>query len=191
MTVGLKYGNTNTYFVDGLLIDTDLPGTLGGFFAALGRAGLTLGDVRYVLVTHYHPDHVGLIGELTARGVGLLVLERQAGFLHAPDGVFARMRGCRFTPIDESKATVIPLEGSRDFLSTLGICGEILPTDSHSPDGVALVLDNGEAFVGDLEPLAFLDGYPDNAPLRDDWTRIRSLGARVIHSGHANDVTVI
>ncbi len=32
MTIKLKYSNTNTYFVNGLLIDTDYAGTLPLFF---------------------------------------------------------------------------------------------------------------------------------------------------------------
>ena len=39
MTVKLKYGNTNTYYIPGrgggLLVDTDYAGTLGAFYRAL------------------------------------------------------------------------------------------------------------------------------------------------------------
>ena len=69
----LRYGNTNTYYTDGLLIDTDMPGTLPLFYKELKKNGLNVGDIRFVLATHWHPDHMGLIGELTALGVKLIL----------------------------------------------------------------------------------------------------------------------
>ena len=74
--VRLKYGNTNTFYIPGerggLLVDTDSAGTLPRFFRALGEAGIGLGDIAFLLVTHYHPDHAGLAGELQRRGLILL-----------------------------------------------------------------------------------------------------------------------
>ena len=185
--IRLTYGNTNTYFVNGLLIDADMPHTLSAFFAVLGKNGLTLSDIRYVLATHYHPDHIGLIGELMSRGVTLLLADRQTPFVHSSDALFARIPHCPFVPIDETKATVFSLPDSRAILAPVGIAGEIVPTNSHSPDGIALLLDDGHAFVGDLEPLSFLEGYENNISLQDDWKRILSHAPHTIHFGHAND----
>jgi endoribonuclease LACTB2 len=39
---------------------------------------------------------------------------------------------------------------SREFLSRLGMEGEIIPTPGHSDDSVSLILDEGMAFTGDL-----------------------------------------
>lgn len=187
--IRLKYGNTNTYFLNGLLIDTDLPGTLPGLFRELKRNGLTLRDVRYVLTTHYHPDHMGLIGELTASGIGWLLPDRQTASVYFSDPIFARQKGLRYLPPDEARATVIRCEESRGFLAGLGINGEIVPTDSHSPDGIALIAGN-DCFVGDLEPLSHLGAYGDNAPLKADWERILSRRPRHIYFGHINDQTL-
>ena len=64
----LRYGNTNTFFLEGsnggLLIDTDYAGTLSAFFRAIKAAGITVREISYVMATHYHPDHMGLISEL-------------------------------------------------------------------------------------------------------------------------------
>ena len=73
MVIKLKYGNTNTYFVNGLLIDTDYAGTLSAFYKEIKKNGISLTDIKNVLVTHYHPDHMGLIGELTELVVKLLL----------------------------------------------------------------------------------------------------------------------
>lgn len=186
MIITLKYGNTNTYYTGGLLIDTDMPGTLPSLRRALKAQGLTQGDVRYVLATHWHPDHVGLIGELTQGGAQLLLPDWQLPYVHSSDAIFARDRRCGFVPVDERRARVICAGDSRAFLASLGIAGELVRTTGHSPDGAALLLDDGNALVGDLEPLAFLDGYDDNPALRADWDSLLRGGARVILYGHAN-----
>ena len=179
----LKYGNTNTFYLNGLLIDTDYAGTLPAFYKALKQNGLVVKDIPYVLATHYHPDHMGLIGELTRQGVRHLVIDVQKHALHASDYIFERDH-LPFVPLDASKAIVISCAESRAFLSRLGVAGEIIPTPSHSPDSVSLVLDDGDCIVGDLEPLEYLDAYDDNAPLKADWSRIRSFQPKRIYFAH-------
>ena len=88
--IRLKYGNTNTFWIDGLLVDTDYAGMLPAFYRELKKNGLTLGDIRYVLATHYHPDHMGLIGELMKQGVKLLLIDVQKDSVHFSDPIFAK-----------------------------------------------------------------------------------------------------
>jgi len=63
--IRLRYGNTNTFLIPAargyLLLDTDYAGMLPAFYQAIKRAGVKVSDIAYVLVTHYHPDHMGLI----------------------------------------------------------------------------------------------------------------------------------
>ena len=185
--IKLRYGNTNTYYLSGLLIDTDMPGTLPLLQRELKRHALSLRDVRYVLCTHYHPDHMGLVSTLNGMGVPLLLAEHQLPHIHCSDTIFARQRGLSCPPIDESRAEVISSAESRRFLASLGIAGELVPTLSHSPDGVALVTDEGDAFVGDLEPEEYADAYDDPTPLRADWARVHALRPKVVYFGHYND----
>ena len=70
----LKYGNTNTYFIDGLLFGTDMPGTMPQFFKTIKQNEISLTDIHYVLASHYHPDHIGLISELMDMGVRLIIV---------------------------------------------------------------------------------------------------------------------
>lgn len=182
----LKYGNTNTYYIpgngSGLLVDTDYAGTFPAFFRALKQNGLRVDDIGYVLATHYHPDHMGLIGDLTAHGVKLLLADCQKGATHFSDVIFSR-DGLPFTPIDESYATVVPCEDSREFLGDMGIHGEIIRTPSHSSDSVSLVLDDGDCLVGDLESYEYIPSYEDAAELRNDWEIILSHDpARILYS---------
>ncbi len=185
--IRLRWGNTNAYFLHGLLIDTDLPGTLGAFFKELKRSGLGIGDIRFVLATHYHPDHMGLIGELTALGVRLLLVDKQKDYVHFSDMIFARQKCAAFRPVREENAVVIRPEDSRAFLADIGIRGEIVPTVSHSPDGIALITDGGDCFAGDLEPPALRGGYESGSPLHRDWETIMRLRPARLWFGHLND----
>ena len=188
--IKLKYGNTNTFFIPGsrrgLLVDTGYAGTLRAFYKALKQNGLRLEDIGYVLATHYHPDHMGLIRELTDRGVGHLLIDAQRDYIHFSDRIFARDH-IPAAPIDETRATVISCAESRSFLKQLGIAGEIVRTPSHSPDSVSLILDDGSCFVGDLEPLEYLAAYGENEELGADWKLVLSFDPKRIFYAHAND----
>jgi ribonuclease/clavin/mitogillin len=76
--VNVGYNSTN-YYVLGqsttrLLIDLGWPGTLPKLAANLRRKDILLQHIRYLLATHYHPDHAGLAQELKAQGACLIVL---------------------------------------------------------------------------------------------------------------------
>lgn len=194
MPLKLRYGNTNTFLVPGrsghLLVDTDYAGTLPGFYKALKAAGVLIKDIAYVLATHYHPDHMGLIPELMKQGVRLLLMDTQVNDVHDSDQIFAREQSLRFVPIDESEAEVICCRESRAFLANIGIAGEIISTPSHSRDSVSLVLDDGDCLVGDLEPMEYLSAYGDNPALKADWDAILSFRPKRILHSHANEKTI-
>lgn len=190
MMIKLRYGNTTTYFINGLLIDTDMPGTINGLFKELKRNNLQLGDIKYVLATHYHPDHMGLVSELVSHGVKLLLIDCQKKFVHFSDQIFARQKNLNYQPIDENDAVVISCTESRKFLESLGIEGEIIQTQSHSADGIALITDDGNCFVGDLEPQSYSEEYEDNNQLKKDWEKIMEYNPKKIYFAHVNEQNV-
>src|SRR5215216_3210746 len=79
--VNVGYDSTNYYVIETastkLLIDVGFPGTLPKLRHALKRTGMALSDVKYLLATHYHPDHAGLVQEVKQLGIKLIVLENQ------------------------------------------------------------------------------------------------------------------
>ena len=189
--VKLRYGNTNTFLLCGnaanLLIDTDYAGTLPAFYKEIKKHGIDVRDITYVMATHYHPDHMGLIGELMEHGVKLLLIDAQTEYVHFSDEIFGREKQIKYTPIDESLATVISCAESRSFLISMGIKGEIISTPSHSEDSVSVILDDGNCIVGDLEPIDFLGAYEDNPRLEKDWSRVKSYKPKRIFYAHANE----
>ncbi len=70
--VNVGYHSTNFWVVSAgtarLLVDLGWPGTMGTMRANLQRMGVPLGEIRYGLATHYHPDHAGLAEELKRAG---------------------------------------------------------------------------------------------------------------------------
>ena len=189
MVTHLRYGNTNTFVVSGehgsLLVDTDYAGSLQQFYKAAKECGIKVADITYVMATHYHPDHMGLISELMSLGVKLVLMESQVDTVHFADHIFARDARLHYEPIDGSKARVVTFEDSRKFLDDLGIAGEIISTPSHSADSVSVMLDEGVAIVGDLEPYEYLAGYEDNEMLKADWDKIRSFDPETVWYAHA------
>ena len=186
--VTLRYGNTRTFLVRGvigsLLVDTDYAGTMAAFYRALKEHEIRLSDISYVMATHFHPDHCGLIGQFQRQGTKLLLVDSQVAAVHFPDNIFARDK-VDYVPVDPDQAIIISVEESRRFLKTLGIDGEIVRTGSHSEDSVSLILDDGNCFVGDLEPREYVDAYNVNSALANDWVSILARNPRIIHYAHA------
>jgi len=55
------------------LVDTGLPGTGAQFAEVLTAAGLGWNAVRHLLLTHYHGDHIGAMGEVMAAATGATI----------------------------------------------------------------------------------------------------------------------
>jgi len=187
----IRYGNTNTILLRGdrgsILIDTDYAGTMPAFYKAIKGLGIKVSDITYVLATHYHPDHIGLVSELMSQGVRLIIMESQTDLVHYSDGIFEKEPYLGYKTIDESRAQVLLFEDSRKFLKELGIEGKIISTPSHSEDSISVLLDDGTFIVGDLEPLEYLEAYEDNNKLKTDWdTLLRESPKRIIYA-HANE----
>lgn len=191
MVIKLKYGNTNTFFLSGekgsLLIDTDYAGTMPAFYREIKKHGIRINDIGYILATHYHPDHIGLVSELADMGIKLLLMDVQRPFIHFADEIFAREKKLEYKPINEEKALCISCDESRAFLGSLEICAEIISTPSHSSDSISLIMDDGTCFVGDLEPAEYLGAYENNTALREDWRRLLDFDPKMIYYAHANE----
>ena len=192
--IELHYGNTNTFLFPGgnglLLLDTGYAGELNAFYKAIKAKGVQVKDIVFVLATHYHPDHIGLIPDLTDQGVRLLLTDTQTDAVHDSDRIFAREPKLNWKPIRDSEATVVSCADSRAFLCRMGIDGEIVSTPSHSRDSVSLLLDGGDCFVGDLERRAVLAGYNENLPLQRDWGAVLAHRPKRIFYAHGREETV-
>lgn len=189
----LKYGNTNTYYVKGddvgVLVDTDWAGTLPAFFKESKRQGISIDSIKYLLITYYHPDHMGIAGELMELGVQLVVMDIQQEYIHFSDSIFEKDKKVDYKPIEIEKALIISCGESRSFLEQIGIPGEIIATPGHSDDSVSLILDEGIAIVGDLYPLGAAPAFQDEV-INNSWNKILNYNVKKIYYGHAKEGNV-
>lgn len=171
--VNVGYDSTNYYLLEiktgKLLIDCGWPGTLPKFLSVLKRKDISPNEIKYLLVTHFHPDHSGLTQELKNLGVGLILLETQVDFITSSEELY-KSKKLPHLPIEPEKNIILKFADNRAFLQTLGLEGEIIATPGHSDDSISLILDNGYAFTGDLYPRFAL---PENDLIsRKSWDKI-------------------
>ena len=50
-----------------------------------------------------------------------------------------------------------------------------------------MILDSGICFVGDLEPIEYLEAYEENFELKRDWEAVLGFNPQVICYAHANE----
>jgi endoribonuclease LACTB2 len=171
--INVGYDSTNYYALETkngkLLVDCGWPGTLSKLSAELRRKGSVLKEIKYLLVTHFHPDHAGLVEELKGQGIKFVLLECQQDFI-APFNEFFKTKNYPYVEIKQNDNLILKLGESRNFLAGLGIDGEILDTPGHSDDSVTLILDEGFAFTGDLPPRFMLTD--DDKVAHQSWDKI-------------------
>lgn len=183
----LRYHYTNSYLIQinngWLMFDCDCAGTLGALFKALKAEGISLGEVNYLLISHFHPDHAGLAQDLKEMGVNLLVMEEQRDYLHVQDSVYAKSNEHFFKPIQEKGNCYLQCTQSRAFLAELGLKGEILHTPGHTEDSISLILDGEAVFHGDLPPYAQVDAL-QNSKTSKSWAAIMERQPAYAFAGH-------
>ena len=97
--------------------------------------------------------------------------------------------------IDEKRQEQIIVLKDKEFsLHDYGIEGKVIHTPGHSSGSVSILLDTGEAFVGDLAvnkfPLCLTPGLPifaeDWPKLIESWQKLFDLGVKIIYPAHGD-----
>ena len=153
------------------------------FAAELKRKGITPAEIKYVLVSHFHTDHAGLVQEFKNLGTKFILLESQVDFIK-PLNDFHKRKKTPFTKIFEEGNFFLKFEDSRRFLSSIGISGEIISTPGHSDDSITLILDEGFAFTGDLPPRALV--LEEDQVTKESWNKIYNHKIAQIYPAHGN-----
>ena len=184
----LRYCNTNTFLIEGdhgkLLFDTGWAGTFPLFCRALGELKVSVQEISCIMISHFHPDHMGIAQEIADQGAVLLIPEVQKPFLHAADAIFAKEKGTRFVPVRDDRVRFFSIEESRAVLKELGIDGQVIHTPGHSNDSISLWLDEGDLFVGDLNPLYELELHK-GTQIGESWDKLLKLRPHMVYYGHA------
>ena len=184
----LRYSNTNTYLIEGasglLLFDTGWAGTFPAFCRAMGGLAIPVQEIRYILISHFHPDHMGIAQEIADQGAVILAPELQKPYIHSADSIFEKEKRTGFVPIRDEEVRFFPIEEGRGILKETGIDGQILHTPGHSDDSISLCLDEGAFFVGDLNPLYELELHR-GTQIEKSWNHLLGLRPKTVYYGHA------
>ncbi len=185
--VNLGYRSTNYYAlpVKGgvLLVDCGWYGMMGQFLAQFRHKGIDPTNVKYVLATHFHMDHAGLVNEFKKLGARLILMESQVAVVVAGEAPMPVKPPLIITTSGAGNI-VLHFAESREFLASIGLSGEIISTPAHSEDSVSLILDDGSAFTGDLPPRSF--SSDDNPALSASWAELDRHHATRIYPAHGN-----
>ena len=170
----------------------------------LRHMGLRARDLKLVIITHAHIDHIGALSDIVrGTGAAVAVHEREAEYVRTgiplmPRGLSLRGRltvafGNRHPEMTRVGAVEpqVLVNGELD-LAPWGLAGRVVETPGHSPGSVSVVLGNGRAYVGDLVVNSFRPALPlrtscfGDAPeeMPRSWRKVLDLGARVICPGH-------
>lgn len=204
----LSMGIVNCYLIreEGVvLVDTGLPNRAGAFLRELGALSIEPAEISLILLTHGHADHTGSAGELRRlTGAQVAIHHREnewveKGLSVRPRGVgawgktLAAMLRVISPMMHASPAPVDLVLGDEGLsLEPYGIPGTVLHTPGHSPGSVSLLLDSGQAFVGDLVmnglPMRFGPGLPlladDVEVVRQSVRLLLDRGAERIYPAH-------
>ena len=172
----LKLKLTNDYLVPAgektLLVDTGYEYEWEAFCSRLSQAGVRPDQIGWLLLTHHHDDHAGLVTRLVEANPDIRVIlsrsgqallaggkhfhtpgagyvNRRIGFLLALKGRFDKQWTHAFPPYAPRESDLL-LDGPARF-EALGIplAGRIVPTPGHSPDQVSVLFDDGDCLAGD------------------------------------------
>ena len=183
--VNVGYRSTNFWVVSAgrsrLLVDLGWPGMFGTLAANLERMDIPLKEITHGVATHYHLDHAGAAQDLKNAGMRLVVAEEQV------DAIPLMARHAKasdhYTEISPLGNLVVSCADSRALLASLGISGQFVHTPGHSDDSIAVLLDGGEVFTGDLTWPSFATEQTIELVMQS-WARLRALGATTVHAGH-------
>ncbi|EFK10868.1 metallo-beta-lactamase domain protein [delta proteobacterium NaphS2] len=207
-------GPDNSYIVQGegtILIDGGAPKNSGRFVAACEKLSLKPETVALIVLTHGHWDHIGSAAEIKEITGAQIAMHRdekdclEKSRILTPPGVtlwgklFVRIMALFLPRIHVPKSTVdVVLDDEERSLADYGIPGSVLATPGHSKGSVSVLLNTGEAFVGDLAmsgfPLRVRPGLPILAEnmeeVRKSWKRLLSKGAKRVYPAHGKPFSV-
>lgn len=208
--VAISLGFVGVYLVpagDGyVLVDAGMQGSVAKIFADMAKHGLVPEAIRLIFITHAHGDHVGSLQAIARRTHAPVLASRleapaiEGGHCLHPHGLtpfgkaFAlvmNMARWADTPSDSPCPVDVMVDDERS-LADFGVAGRAVHTPGHTAGSLSLLLDSGEAFVGDLcakVPVVggsyvpfFGDG--DRGTVYASWQRLLDAGATRIYPDH-------
>lgn len=140
-----------------VLIDAGMPGEEERLIEALRLHGIAPSDISLVVLTHGHTDHAGSVNAVARAGVPIAIGAEDAGMLESGKNGplrIATFPGRALRPFISRMtfAGAAPQVSVRDplRLDAYGIGAAMVPVAGHTGGSCVVLLDDGDAVVGDL-----------------------------------------
>jgi len=206
----LELGMDHCYVIrdkGAIMVDGGAPGKEKAFLKALDKIPVKAQEIKLLVLTHGHFDHIACawkIKEMTGAKIAIHHREREwleKSLKPMPPAVttWGSIFGAilkMFLPFIHipPEQVDIPIGDEGLSLHEYGIEGRIIHTPGHSSGSVTVLLDTGEALVGDLAmnkfPLRFGPGMPifadDPAALEKSWRLLLEQGVKTIYPAHGD-----
>lgn len=210
----ISYSSTNYYLLkcnDGfLLIDAGWKGKYENFKKELGRLGIGVTSIRFILLTHHHHDHAALVQYIrNESNCKIIVHKDETGYLKKGstyigethqfnnwlkllDRLVSPFIEFNYDPITLNEDDIIIADGDYDIYDLTGIQGKIVHTPGHSKGSVSLLLENGNSFVGDVAMnvmKVFGQQYrpveaENYADVYKSWGKLIQYGIKTVYPSH-------
>lgn len=199
----------NSYLLIGerasIIVDTGDPGHSRKILKAMAANDVTPDMVSLIHITHGHVDHFGSVYELK-KTIDAPVAIHNSDLAYLINGIqaplyptnqlarFLKAVGQNFMVKQRYGFKPEIILGEEMDLSTFGMKGNIIATPGHTLGSSSLILEDGQAFTGDLlVHERFLRGRPVKPPFMHDLARhkesmrkIAASGVKVIYPGHGS-----
>jgi glyoxylase-like metal-dependent hydrolase (beta-lactamase superfamily II) len=157
----IRVGTANVFVVKSdplVLIDTGDKKDLVALLDGLKTEGISVAQIKTIVLTHGHADHSGSAAELRRRSGAILVagaadsVMTKAGHNDdiKPTNFMAKVLkrfaiDPSYEPFEADLKVGAPID-----LKRFGIAGKMVQMPGHTPGSLVLILDDGRAFVGDM-----------------------------------------
>jgi hydroxyacylglutathione hydrolase len=188
-----------------IMIDGGAPKKAKEFTKAIKKVSIKPEEVQLIILTHGHWDHIASAKEIREiTGAKIALHHREKDWLEnslkpMPPGMttWGHILGTiigmfmPFVHIPGAHVDMV-LEDEELSLGEYGIPGKVIYTPGHSSGSVSVLLETGDAFVGDLAmnkfPLCLSPGLPifaeDWQKVEESWKLLLEQGAKTIYPAH-------
>jgi hydroxyacylglutathione hydrolase len=210
----IHMGFDTVYAVRGegvITIDGGDPHKIAKFKQGIEKASIRPEEIQLIVLTHGHWDHIGSSQDIKAlTGAKILLHQRDMHFLDeaypsqppgfTPWGKIITALLKLYSPLIRIPTFGVDIiAGDEEVsLSEYGIPGKVIHTPGHSWGSVSVLLDSGEAFVGDLAmnmlPLRLKPGLPifgdDIQIVKNSWRKLLDMGTKIVYPAHGKPFPV-